>query len=53
MMREGGHKEQRPEDWPTLVTKVMKLGLEFVAWRPKDMQSIKAPVLVMICHDWG
>ena len=53
MMREGGHQEQQPEDWPTLVAKVMKLGLEFEGWRPEDIQSIKAPVLVMICHDWG
>jgi len=32
-MREGGHQEQQPEDWPTLVAKVMKLGLEFEGWR--------------------
>jgi pimeloyl-ACP methyl ester carboxylesterase len=47
-MREGGHKEQGPEDWPTLVAKVMKLGLEFKDWRPENIRSIKAPVLVMI-----
>lgn len=47
-MREGGHQEQQPEDWPTLVAKVMKLELEFEGWRPEDIQPIKAPVLVMI-----
>jgi pimeloyl-ACP methyl ester carboxylesterase len=48
MMGEGGHKEQQPEDWPTLVAKVMRLLLEFKGWRPEDIQSNKAPVLVMI-----
>jgi pimeloyl-ACP methyl ester carboxylesterase len=36
------------KQWPTLVIKVMKLGLEFKGWRPEDIQSIKAPVLVII-----
>jgi pimeloyl-ACP methyl ester carboxylesterase len=37
-----------PKQWPTLVAKVVKLGLEFKGWRPEEIQSIKAPVLVMI-----
>lgn len=37
-----------PEDWRTLVAKVMKLGVEFKGWRPEDIQSISAPVMVMI-----
>jgi pimeloyl-ACP methyl ester carboxylesterase len=37
-----------PKQWPTLVAKVMKLGLEFKGWQPEDIQSVKAPVLVMI-----
>ena len=37
-----------PKQWPTLVAKVMRLLLEFKGWRPEDIQSIKAPVLVMI-----
>ncbi len=37
-----------PEQWPTLVSKVMKLGLEFKGLRPEDVQSIKIPILVMI-----
>ncbi len=37
-----------PKHWSTLVAKVMKLGLESKGWRPEEIQSIKAPVLVMI-----
>jgi len=37
-----------PKHWPTLVAKVMKLGLESRGWRPEEIQSIKAPGLVMI-----
>jgi pimeloyl-ACP methyl ester carboxylesterase len=37
-----------PKQWPTLVSKVMKLGLEFKGLRPEDVQSIKIPILVMI-----
>ncbi len=37
-----------PKHWSMLVAKVMKLGLESKGWRPEEIQSIKAPVLVMI-----
>ena len=37
-----------PRHWPTLVAKVMKLGLDSKGWRPEEIQSIQAPVLVMI-----
>jgi len=37
-----------PKHWSALVTKVMKLGLESRGLRPEEIQSIKAPVLVMI-----
>jgi pimeloyl-ACP methyl ester carboxylesterase len=37
----------RPEDWPTLVAKVMKMGVEFKGWRPEDIRSINAPAMVM------
>lgn len=37
-----------PKQWPTLVAKVMKQALEFKGWRPEDIQSIRAPTLVMI-----
>ena len=37
-----------PEDWPTLVAKVTKLGVEFKGWRPEDIQFINAPAMVMI-----
>jgi pimeloyl-ACP methyl ester carboxylesterase len=40
-----------PKHWPTLVSKVMKLGLESKGWRPEEIQSIKAPALVMIGDD--
>ena len=38
----------RPEDWPALVAKVMKMGVEFKGWRPEDIRAIEAPTLVMI-----
>jgi pimeloyl-ACP methyl ester carboxylesterase len=37
-----------PEQWPTLVGKVMRLGLDFKGWRPEEMRSIQAPTMVMI-----
>ena len=40
-----------PKHWSTLVAKVMKLGLESKGWRPEEIQSIKAPALVMIGDD--
>jgi len=29
-----------PEQWPTLVGKVMRLGLDFKGWPPQDIQSV-------------
>lgn len=37
-----------PEDLPTLVSKSVERMLEFKDWRPKEIQSIDAPTLVMI-----
>jgi pimeloyl-ACP methyl ester carboxylesterase len=40
----------KPEQWPTLVGKVIKLMDDSVwqGWRPEDIRSIRAPALVMI-----
>jgi pimeloyl-ACP methyl ester carboxylesterase len=38
----------RPENWPTLVRKVMDMTLKWKGWRVEDLRSIKAPVLIMI-----
>src|SRR5262249_49936100 len=35
-----------PKNWPTLVAKVKKMGLEFKGFAPEDMKAIKAPVLI-------
>jgi len=37
-----------PEDWPTLVAKVTKLGPEFKGWWPEDIQSINTPATVIV-----
>jgi pimeloyl-ACP methyl ester carboxylesterase len=37
-----------PKQWPTLVAKVKKLGLEFKGFAREDMKSIKAPVLITL-----
>jgi pimeloyl-ACP methyl ester carboxylesterase len=37
-----------PEQWPTLVGKIKNLLLDFKGWQPEDIQSIKAPTLLMI-----
>lgn len=37
-----------PDGWSTLVEKVKQLDLEFTGWRPKEIRSIVAPVLVVI-----
>jgi pimeloyl-ACP methyl ester carboxylesterase len=37
-----------PEDWPTLVAKVMKQAAEFEGWQPEDIRAIGAPALIMI-----
>ena len=38
----------KPEDWPTLVGKVMQMALDFPGWPPEDLKAIKAHTLVMI-----
>jgi pimeloyl-ACP methyl ester carboxylesterase len=38
----------RPEDWPTLVSKAMKMGVEFRGWPEDGLRSIQAPVLVVV-----
>lgn len=37
-----------PTQWPVLVAKVKKMGLEFKGFAREDMKSIKAPVLITI-----
>jgi pimeloyl-ACP methyl ester carboxylesterase len=37
-----------PEDWPTLIAKVKQLYGQVQDWLPEDIQTIKAPTLVMI-----
>jgi pimeloyl-ACP methyl ester carboxylesterase len=37
-----------PENWPILVAKCSQLDREFEGWSPKEVQSIKAPALMMI-----
>jgi pimeloyl-ACP methyl ester carboxylesterase len=37
-----------PKQWPTLVAKIKKMGLEFKGFARDDMKSIKAPVLVTL-----
>jgi pimeloyl-ACP methyl ester carboxylesterase len=37
-----------PEHWPALVAKCNQLDREFEGWAPGEVQSIKAPALVMI-----
>lgn len=36
-----------PENWPTLVSKVARLTLDFEGWRPDDLRGIGMPTLVM------
>ena len=38
----------RPGDWPTLVKKVMQMGVEFPGWRRDDLRMVRAPALVAI-----
>ena len=38
----------RPEDWPTLVGKVVQLALAFPGWPPDELAAIRAPVLTVI-----
>ena len=37
-----------PKQWPVLVAKVKKMGLEFQGFTREDMKSIKAPVLITL-----
>jgi pimeloyl-ACP methyl ester carboxylesterase len=37
-----------PKQWPTLVAKVKKMGLEFKGFAREDLMAIKAPVLVTL-----
>jgi pimeloyl-ACP methyl ester carboxylesterase len=37
-----------PDDWPTLVEKVMQQALAFEGWSPEQLQTINAPVLFVI-----
>jgi len=36
-----------PEGWPTLVSKVARLTLDFEGWRPDELRGVGAPTLVM------
>jgi pimeloyl-ACP methyl ester carboxylesterase len=38
----------RPQDWPTLVSKVMKQGVAFTGWRSEQLKAIGVPVMVAI-----
>lgn len=38
----------KPEDWPTLVSKVTQQALAFPGWPLDELAAIKAPVLTMI-----
>jgi pimeloyl-ACP methyl ester carboxylesterase len=40
-----------PEDWPTLVTKIVQQAVSLVGWQPEQLQSIAAPTLVVIGDD--
>ncbi|HEY1860698.1 MAG TPA: alpha/beta hydrolase, partial [Gemmataceae bacterium] len=37
-----------PKQWPVLVAKIKKMGLEFKGFPREDMKSIKAPVLITL-----
>jgi pimeloyl-ACP methyl ester carboxylesterase len=37
-----------PKQWPTLVAKIKKMGLEFKGFAREDLKSIQAPVLITI-----
>ena len=38
----------RPQDWPILVSKVMRQGEGFAGWRPQQLRAIEAPVMVAV-----
>src|SRR5437879_12916958 len=37
-----------PKQWPALVAKIKKMGLEFKGFAREDMQAIKAPFLIAL-----
>lgn len=37
-----------PENWPMLIARVQQLEQKFKGWLPEDIQSIKAPTLIII-----
>jgi pimeloyl-ACP methyl ester carboxylesterase len=37
-----------PENWPELVAKVNQLDRTFEGWRPEEIESIRAPTLVLV-----
>ncbi len=37
-----------PQDWPALLDKVKTLDRDFVGWPAEDIQSIRAPVLIVV-----
>ena len=37
-----------PKQWPVLVAKIKKMGLEFKGFAREDMKAIKAPVLITL-----
>lgn len=38
----------RPQDWPILISKVMKQAVALKGWTPEQLKGVTAPVLVMI-----
>lgn len=38
----------RPEDWPTLVSKAMAMGVEFKGYSEAGIRTVQAPVLIVI-----
>jgi pimeloyl-ACP methyl ester carboxylesterase len=37
-----------PENWPELVAKVNQLDRTFEGWGPEEIESIRAPTLVLV-----
>jgi pimeloyl-ACP methyl ester carboxylesterase len=38
----------RPDDWPRLVKKAMKMGVEFKGWPEDGLRAVQVPVLIVI-----
>ena len=38
----------RPEDWPTTVSKVMTMAVEFTGWPEDGLRAVRAPVLIVV-----